>query len=475
MIRAEYLDYQRRAQRRWTNNEYFLKEISVKNIFNWEDSTVVFNYPITLITGKNGVGKSTLINAIKHVSKLQNKEENLGYFSSLEGYYLKLINQRNEEIIVENDTLSNNGFKLPKIFDLTFNSSHYSFFKWNRTLEDIEMYKSSLEQYDALPLPRNLLNLMKYFIEKPIKSAERIIDEEENEAEYYRLILENGTIYDTYTMGSGEFFINQFLWGIHDLEDQSIVVIEELENYLHSDAQKKIIQLIHEVCVTKQIQFILTTHSPTLIDHVIKESLILLKSNENNIIPINNCPNWLAKDVLGKTIDEKVCVILEDEKSKALFHTIISQYDPDIIQQLDLVNGGGDKNIKKCIQVNEIVKNEKFIGIVDGDSEEAEQEFLIKLPGTDPPEKVVLLDISGNLESLIKFVDRPLGDVCTIFRTMVTNPEHHEWVSYISHELGEEHDYLWKTITKIWSKDKKDICKDFFLKFEKAFNKIKSQ
>ena len=251
MIKAEFEDYQKRILKKWQANNYFLQEVYLNKVFNWKNTNLKFNSPISLITGRNGIGKSTFINALKQVYDLQNGKNEFGILSLLEDYEIRLVNQNNKEIIVKNKKIYKNDFALPTLKDFTFNSSLYAYYK-NSTGKKMVNYLKTLEQYDVKPLPGNLLSVMRELIGKQIISAEKIIDQEVQEIivppeeeidpealeklpsneeytqivgtetilfnlEYYKLKLDDGTIYDSYTMGSGEFYINQFLWGLDSL------------------------------------------------------------------------------------------------------------------------------------------------------------------------------------------------------------------------------------------------------------------
>ena len=245
MKSSKYNDFKRDCLKKWDKGDYHLKSINIENIFNWKDATVTFHHPVTLITGKNGVGKTTVINAVKHAVKHQNSESpEIGFFSIIDYFFIQLENFKSKCIEIDNKGIQTDEFKLPTVIDLTFNSSLYSFFN-EYTSEQMLNYQKTLEQFDAITLPGNLLALMKEILEKPIQSAEKIIDEDQQDKEYYKITINDEFCYDSYTMGSGEFFINQFLWGLNDIPPCSIVIIEELENYLHSGAQKKILELIH--------------------------------------------------------------------------------------------------------------------------------------------------------------------------------------------------------------------------------------
>lgn len=475
MILSEYNDYKRKMSSRWGSKHYFLQEVQLINIFNWKNATLKFNSPVSLITGKNGIGKSTFINALKQVYDLQNGESDFGILSSLEEYKIKLVNQNNDESIVENKKIGTVGFELPKLDDLTFNSKLYAHYK-NSTGAKMVTYLETLEQYDSKSLTTGLLAVMKELIGKQIVSAERIVDLESKDIsnlEYYRLKIDDDTIYDSYTMGAGEFYINQFLWGLDSLTEGSIIIIEELENFLHPEAQKKVLELIHKYSVTKKVQFILTTHSPTLIDHANINSRILIKiDSESNIICMNDCSSWLAKDHLGSKVENKVEVLVEDEKAIQFFKTMISLNNPNMVKQLIITNGEGNSKIKKCIDIVHELESSTFIGIIDGDSEYDEMEYLLKLPGDKSPEKLIVPYIMDNYDKLALKIDKSEEEVKTAFTSATTITNYHEWFSNASSALGEDFDYLWNVAVRMWCVGYPEETKAFYSKFESKFNKL---
>jgi len=474
MKNAKYGDYKRSLLKKWTKGSHILKEVSLKNIFNWKDATLKINHPVTLITGKNGTGKSTFINILKHIYQLQNGNEELGILSNIKDYEVKLVNRTGREIVIKNQKFVKKEFSIPYIKDLTFNSALYSFFK-NSTGDNMFNYIETLNQYDVKLLSGNLLSLLRELIGKDIVSSEKIIDEEEPSKEYYKLKLRDGTSYDSYTMGAGEFYINQFIWGLENIPNESLVLIEELENFLHGEAQKKILELIHEYALKKNIQFILTTHSPILIDHSTLSSKILIKIDINtNIICINDCSNWLAKDILGVGIQNKVEILVEDEKSANFIHGVLSVLYPDILKKIIITPVDGDNNVKKFVEMNNLLKTSKILGIIDSDSDLLESENLIKFPGANCPEKTVINYVTNHLDKLSPRIDRHIDEIKISFENIKTLNDHHEWVTRIASELGQNNDFLWISLVKIWVNDNKESedLKRFFVNFEKIINKL---
>ncbi len=477
MIQAEYNDYQRGCLKKWDNKAYPLKKITIENIFNWRSSFIDLLSPVSIITGKNGVGKSTFINALKQVYNLQCDSQEFGIFTHINNYKINLEDQKNKEIIIIDKKIVKSDFRLPILKDLTFNSNSYTHFK-NCAGSDMISYRETLEQYDPISLSHDLTLKMKDILGKNIVLAEKILDEENSDLEYYRLKLSDGTIYDSYTMGSGEFFINQFLWGLYDLIPESIVVIEEPENYLHSEAQKKVIELVHMYSYNKKIQFILTTHSPTLIDHVKTINRILIKNDSrSNVISINSCPNWLAKDFLGTNVDKKIDVLVEDQKALSLVRTMISSKNSHMLKQLIFTQCEGNTAIKKCLDINNrlSLKSSMVIGVIDGDSEYEEDDYLIKLPGEEPPEKLIMSYSALNYKKIALKLDVPEENIAFAFEQAQYSSDYHEWLGKIATTLGVTDEYLWEILSKLWCLDNPESLTKFFQKFNARFYELKAR
>ena len=232
--------------------------------------------------------------------------------------------------------------------------------------------------------------------------------------------------------------------------------------------------MIHKYSVKKKIQFILTTHSPTLIDHANINSRILIKINSgSNVICINNCSTWLAKDHLGSKVEDKIEVLVEDEKANRFIKTIISLNNPNMLKQLIITNGGGDSKIEKCIKTVQKLESSSIIGIIDGDSKIDEMEYLLKLPGEVSPEELVMDYIGDNYDRVALKIDKSYEDVKVAFESARIMGDHHEWFSTASTHLGEDFDILWGNLVKMWCINSPDQTAAFFSKFETEFNKLK--
>ena len=96
-------------------------------------------------------------------------------------------------------------------------------------------------------------------------------------------------------MGFGE---GRILYTVDKLENspqKSLFIIEEPETSLRESAQHKFAKYLLEVCIRKQHQIILSTHSSVIIDALPSVSRKLMVRNELGVKIIDNTSSYHAK------------------------------------------------------------------------------------------------------------------------------------------------------------------------------------
>jgi predicted ATP-binding protein involved in virulence len=76
-------------------------------------------------------------------------------------------------------------------------------------------------------------------------------------------------------------------------ETEGVVLIDELDLHLHPDWQRKIINILRDTF--PKVQFVVTTHSPFLIQETGQDQLIILK--DNKILKITSASNLSIEDI----------------------------------------------------------------------------------------------------------------------------------------------------------------------------------
>jgi hypothetical protein len=88
---------------------------------------------------------------------------------------------------------------------------------------------------------------------------------------------EVGSRYNGFNMGSGELSVISILARVQTLPKGGLLLIEEVELGLHAEAQIRLVEVLLRACRVKRLQIVCTTHSETVIDRVPRQARILIR------------------------------------------------------------------------------------------------------------------------------------------------------------------------------------------------------
>ena len=95
---------------------------------------------------------------------------------------------------------------------------------------------------------------------------------------------QNDNQYSSYNSASGEDVLTRLIRDIVDTPAKSLILIEEIEVGLHPKIQRRLMDVIRYESHQKQKQFIVTTHSQTILSSVCPESRLFIDSERNKCI-----------------------------------------------------------------------------------------------------------------------------------------------------------------------------------------------
>lgn len=78
------------------------------------------------------------------------------------------------------------------------------------------------------------------------------------------LVATKGNVYSGFNMGAGENALFEIFTTIYASPPGALLVIDEIGLGLHEKAQKKLIQELKKICKEKKVQVVCTTHSPAI-------------------------------------------------------------------------------------------------------------------------------------------------------------------------------------------------------------------
>jgi predicted ATP-dependent endonuclease of OLD family len=187
--------------------------------------------------------------------------------------------------------------------------------------------------------------------------------------------------FDLYDCGSGiQSMVNIALYRyLASLKHSNFIVgMEEPENNLHPQLQKKIVNLIKQGKIEKEVQIIFTTHSPYIIDQLENDEIILLrkeKDDKRNFITNayyfkNNYEleeKSFKKILNSEFLFSNLLIIVDGDADKEVINLLLKKDKIDCnIQDISIIPLNGDGSLRYCYDLLESFKIPKIF-VVDKD------------------------------------------------------------------------------------------------------------
>lgn len=345
----------------------YVKSINIENIAGITKLDLNFNTRMNIVCGENGIRKTTILECVAHTFSAsytnilkRNALSSYGKFESI----ININNQDINKIISINDFIPISNSQIHGEYQ---KSKYLISLKVTRTFNymDLQSVSKDVDKqqhtvYEEAKYGVNIHEIKNWFVNRYLYSAHdgsltneqlenldfakscfSIIDENfsfnrvmasDNEI---MINTPNGEIYYEY-LSSGFKSIISILFGIiKDIEFRfkaptikakdfdGIILIDELELHLHPIWQAKISNILKKVF--PKVQFIVTTHSPHIIQNANPNEIIALKRDENGVVIKKEIPNnefgfqgWTVEEVLADIMG------MEDTRTEIYKNSIIN-------------------------------------------------------------------------------------------------------------------------------------------------------
>lgn len=409
-----------------TINDLYLKSI-IKNQIDYlkicnfrqfeQNSSVNFDYPLTILVGKNGSGKSTFLKLIKSIAKGKNPndyffetewdkfsdQEVLQFQYKLNGIEYKEVKTNHfdwvfsklEQSLETNreikDYLSKQERKdYEKIIEVEFKSLIGSFEK--NTFFDNQTSNSDLKVkvnyakrvtkkvQQSIETKNNKGKKVRvsYVSANDIKIINKILDKQYSEISIINhrffsgtwgtsIIFKSGEIYSEANSGSGEFIVANIVNKLSSIPSESLLLLDEPELSLHPGAQKRLLEFFLDLIIKKRIQIILSTHSQSFIELIPNQCLKNFIVNSKGKTLIEQGVNYLnAFDNLEISFNAPI-IVVEDSLAKKIIERVIKSENLEGQFNVKYFSGGASSIKTSLITTFSKVDDfDKFI-IFDGD------------------------------------------------------------------------------------------------------------
>jgi predicted ATPase len=314
-----------------------MKKIIIESIRNI--GRLEFEIPtpgLYIITGKNGIGKTTLFTCINRICnnnayRLGFPSSNINTFDVFSGAISYTVNEdtvkysrrANGEWRPDKNSTVLQDFGYPQVFNITTKDerifSQAAINPRQRNAPDTWLNEKLNTIFDTTRFTHMIRITTGDLRHGRVKRRRNIA---------YAIPLDNNRYYTEQNFSFGEIVMLNLLNDIKNAVNGSIILIDELELALHPSAQIRLILCLRDLASEKGLTVIISTHSSSIIKA--EKSVILLEQRAENVIDvIYQCPPAKAIGAIGMREDTMpdIIVLVEDKMAKSLFYALKQRYN----------------------------------------------------------------------------------------------------------------------------------------------------
>lgn len=253
------------------NYERYLHKMLLKRVRGFVNEPVSFDFPVTALIGPNGGGKTTILGAAGCAYKSVSPKR----FFAKSGKYDESMQDWVIEYEIIDRTLNRK--------DVVRRTASFRNFRWNRDAPDRSVLlfgvnrtvpaneRSELTRCMSgsfeVPSERieeisnSVCSAVAAILGKDISGFKRMLVDKEGRTVLLTGKTKDGRGYSEFHFGAGESSVIRMVAEIELAEEQTLVLIEEIENGLHPVATVRMVEYLIDAAERKRIQAIFTTHS----------------------------------------------------------------------------------------------------------------------------------------------------------------------------------------------------------------------
>lgn len=430
--------------------------IEIQGIRGWNGERIEFKFPIVCISGENGVGKSTILQSI--AASFQPKDDARSNFyasaffpdtawekitgATIRGEVKRGTERLQYSIRRPTERWLGNPERIRRdvvLVDLRRVQPLYAKLGYQKIAAGATKEVSNREYSPAL------LERLKSVVGKAYAKAKMGITDVSAEREV-PVVEVNGVSYSGFHQGAGETTIVELL--STDIPKYSIVVIDEVETSLHPRAQRRLIRDLADYSRENHVQFILTTHSPFVMDELPSDARIhILVSDGKRTVVSGVSPEF----ALSKMDDERhpeLDVYVEDDRAKILVEEIIQAKSREHLLRMDVLPYGS-ASVGKSLGMMQSESRFKRPTIVVLDADQDPAPGCILLPGNDAPERVVFGKLTATgWPNVANRIERSHADLVDAANAAMTLSDHHDWIRHVADKVVVGGNELWRAMCR---------------------------
>ncbi len=446
------------------NNSWpkFLESVKISGLRGWHGQEIRFPFPVCVISGENGCGKSTILKAAAS-AYVDSDDPTETYYPS--SFFPDTAWERVQNVeliykIKEGDHKTE--FKLQK----TTKNWRYPKVRHGRAVRWHDISRTlpldAIAGY-AIQTKRSATEVSVDQLDpQTIKYYSRIMGREYTEAKFAKSNFDSKRAVGVVKIGSSE--ISQFhqgtgedatldlLFYLQNIPDTSLLIIDEIEASLHPYAQRRLIHYLLWLSRLGQIQIILSSHSKCVLEELPPEARIFLQRSVSGVEVFYGVTPEFALSRMDTLSHPEAILYCEDEEAVILIQELLRfrKFDMRRVRVVAVGPANEVKLVGRLSQQSHLLGS-KGCGILDAD--QPVSVGCVKFYGSLAPEKQVFMDIKNvdsALTSLGVRLEKAKEEIIDILQRTVLITDHHDWLSEAARLLVQEEKYLWVTMCQVW-------------------------
>ena len=406
----------RRLERDWVSAGHqgngwpqFLTSVKIDGLRGWSGEQIDFRFPIVAIAGENGSGKSTVLKVAAaayinlatqdQFSRTFNPEDFFPktQWEDVEGVRLTYNIRRGDE--TSSYILRKPSTRWRGMPDRAARTTYFLDISRTQPIDTLIGYGKIAKEVafgdTEIALAEEERQRLARILKRNYSESRLVVSQEGVKRKQVGVLSIDGTTYSNFHQGAGEDSTADLIALLQQAPNHALIMIDEVEASLHPRAQRRLVGELFELARRKRLQFILSTHSPFVLEGLPELARVYLQTRiGGGRDPIYGVTPEYALTMMDDEQSPDLTIYAEDERAVYLASVLLSG-DPATLQRIKAV-AAGPANVVKIL--GSLAEQGKLpapsVGLLDGD--EQPSAGCLVLPGGASPERAVFDAIAAS-------------------------------------------------------------------------------